>query len=139
MNAERRLLASMLLDRDIAIKVQNEIEVQFSVEEHKIIATYLYAYYEENDQPPQVSTFLEKFTEPDLKQIVIDISMTKELENTNDQAINDYITIIKRESSDVASIKLYKEQQRKAEAENNPIKAAEIAAKIIEIQKQLKI
>src|SRR5699024_5185337 len=46
-NAERLLIAYMLDDHLVSDRVQKEIGVDFTMDEHKVIATHLYAYYEE--------------------------------------------------------------------------------------------
>ncbi|MGY0692895.1 DNA primase [Virgibacillus sp. FSP13] len=136
-NAERQLIAYMLKDISIADKVQQEIGGAFNVDEHKIIATHLYAYYEEG-HPADVSLFIDRLTDEKIKQTVIEIAMIPMVENISDQQINDYLRIIYTENHDVATIKMLREQQRIAEQQSDPIKAAQIAMQIIEIQKQLK-
>src|SRR5690625_2886843 len=46
-SAERKLLQYMLQDTMIADKIREEIGANFTIDEHKIIATHLYAFYEE--------------------------------------------------------------------------------------------
>lgn len=136
-NAERQLIAYMLQDRSIADKVQEELKVNFNIEEHKIIVTYLYAFYEE-DQPANVSLFIDQLPDEELKGLVSEIAMLPINQQISDQELMDYIRIIRTELSTKSSIEVLKEQQRLAEQANNPIKAAEIAMQIIELQKQLK-
>ncbi|WP_099158532.1 DNA primase [Virgibacillus ndiopensis] len=136
-NAEKQLIAYMLKDRSITDKVQEEIGGAFNIDEHKIIATYLYAFYEEG-HTADVSLFIERLTDQTIKQLVTEIAMSPVIENISDQEINDYIRIIRAENNDMASIKTLKQQQRIAEQQNDPLKAAQIAMQIIEIQKQLK-
>ncbi|MFD1038507.1 DNA primase [Virgibacillus byunsanensis] len=135
-NAERQLIAYMLQDIAITDKVQEEIGASFNIDEHKIVVTHLYAYYEEGN-PADVSLFVEKLTDETLKQLVIEIAMIPVYDNISDQEINDYIRIINAESNDIANINQLKQQQKIAEQENDPIKAAQIAMQIIEIRKQL--
>ncbi|MFD2046090.1 DNA primase [Ornithinibacillus salinisoli] len=136
-NAERKLIAYMLQDRAITDKVQEELGASFNIDEHKIIATHLYAYYEEG-HPVDVSMFVEKLTDDKLKQLVIEIAMLSVYEEISDTEINDYIRIIRSESNDMTSIKQLKQEQRLAEQQKDPVKAAQIAMKIIEIKKQVK-
>ncbi|WP_430785212.1 DNA primase [Virgibacillus flavescens] len=135
-NAEKQLIAYMLKDTAITDKVQEEIGVAFNMDAHKIIATHLYAFYEE-DHGPDVGYFIEKLSDQDIKNLVIEIAMIHTDENISDKEINDYIRIIRAENSDVASIKKLKQEQRLAEQQQDPIRAAQIAMQIIEIQKQL--
>lgn len=136
-NAEKQLIAYMLKDTAITDKVQKEIGVAFNMDAHKIIATHLYAFYEEN-HPAEVSYFIERLTDQQIKNLVIEIAMIPTNHNISDKEINDYIRIIHAENSDMASIKVLRQEQRLAEQQSDPIKAAQIAMQIIEIQKQLK-
>ncbi|SET61089.1 DNA primase [Oceanobacillus limi] len=136
-NAERKLLAYMLQDRTITDKVQEELGASFNIDEHKIIATHLYAYYEEG-LPVDVSLFVERLTDEKLKHLVIELAMLPVYEEISDAEINDYIRIIRSQSSEVASIKQLKDEQRLAEQQQDPIKAAQIAMQIIELKKQVK-
>lgn len=136
-NAEKRLIAYMLKDTAITDKVQEEIGAAFNMDAHKIIATYLYAFYEEN-HPADVSYFIERLTDQDIKNLVIEIAMIPTDQNISDKEINDYIRIIRAENSDMASIRELKQEQRLAEQQQDPIRALQIGMQIIEIQKQLK-
>ncbi|MFD1850253.1 DNA primase [Oceanobacillus bengalensis] len=136
-NAERKLLSYMLQDSLITEKVQEELGAGFNIDAHKIIATYLFAFYEEG-KDPDVSLFLEKLNDEELKQLVSEIAMLPTMEEISDKEINDYVRIIQSYSNVYGRIKSLKEEQRLAEQQNNPIKAAQILVQIIEIQKQLK-
>lgn len=136
-NAERQLIAYMLQDTSITDKVQEEIGASFNVDEHKIIATHLYAFYEEGHQA-DVSMFIETLTDDNLRRLVTEVAMIPVLENISDKEISDYIRIIRAENSSKDSIQALKEEQKLAEQQNDPIKAARIAMEIIELQKQLK-
>ncbi|AXI09480.1 DNA primase [Oceanobacillus zhaokaii] len=136
-NAERKLLSYMFQDAFITEKVRDEIGAGFNVDAHKIIATHLYAFYE-TGHSPDVSVFIENLTEQELKQLVTEIAMAPIEEEISDKEINDYIRIIHSQNNDVVSIQLLKEQQKLAEQQKDPLKAAQIAMQIIEIRKQLK-
>lgn len=136
-NAERQLIAHMLQDIAITGKVQEELGASFNIDEHKIIVTHLFAYYEEGHQA-DISMFLEILNDARLKQIVTEIAMIPVHENISDREINDYIRLIRAESSNKDSIQTLKEEQRLAEQQNDPIKAARIGMEIIELQKQFK-
>jgi DNA primase len=136
-NAERKLIQHMLKDAVIADKVREEIGANFTIDEHKIIATHLYAFYEEGHHS-DVSLFIDNLTNESIKQLVIEIAMNMEDIEISDREINDYIRIIRSENSDKASIHSLKEQQLLAEKQDNPLKAAEIAVQIMEMEKQLK-
>ena len=136
-NAERILLGYMLSNETVAEKVQEKIGAGFNVDSHKIISTHLYAYYEAGHEP-DVSLFIEQLNDPEIKKVVIEIAMQPLVEEVSDAAINDYIQTIQSQLSQADSIQALKEQQKLAEQQNDPIKAAEIGMQIIEINKQLK-
>lgn len=136
-NAERHLIAYMFANKSIADKVQDEIGAAFNVEEHKVIITHLYAFYEEGYEA-DVSLFIEKIQDDKIRQLVTEIAMIPITENISETEINDYIRLIQSEKNEVSDIKELKEQQKIAEQQSDHIKAAEIAMKIIEINKQLK-
>lgn len=135
-NAERHLIGYMLQDRMIADRVQQEIGMHFNVDEHKIIAANLYAFYEKNPVA-NLSMFIEQVTDENIKQLIIEIAMIPIQSNISERQIDDYLTIIQRQRNDIPSIDSYREQQKIAEQQNDHIKAAQIAMQIIEIQKQL--
>ncbi|WP_067727387.1 DNA primase [Oceanobacillus damuensis] len=136
-NAEKKLISYMLQDSYITDKVQEELGAGFNVDAHKIIATHLYGFYEEGHSS-DISLFIERLNDDQLKQQVVEMAMIPELGNISDREINDYIRIIKNESNDSMNIKTLKEQQKLAEQQNDPLKAAQIAMQIIEIQKHLR-
>lgn len=136
-NAERKLLAYMLKNRAITDKVREEIGVGFNIEAHKIIVTHLYAFYEEN-QDGDVSLFIERLSDDKLRQLVTEIAMLPLDNDISDREINDYLRLIASETNDHEKIKTLKQQQKIAEQQNDPLKAAGIAVEIIKLQKQLK-
>ncbi|MBM7554740.1 DNA primase [Thalassobacillus pellis] len=136
-NAERTLIAYMLKDANIADKVQDELGGGFNINDHQVIVTYLYAYYEEGNEP-DVSHFVEMLPDNGLKSLVIKLAMMPVQDEISDREINDYIRLIRTEHSDKQGIKSLEEQQKQAEQQNDPIKAAEIAMKIIQLKRQLK-
>ncbi|HLR08007.1 MAG TPA: DNA primase [Bacillota bacterium] len=135
-NAERELIAYMMQNSTIADKVQEEIGAAFNIDEHKIIVTYLYAYYEE-DRPADVSAFIEWISEEHIRKLVTDIAMIPIFKDISQKQINDYIKTIKSHSNERTRIQSLKKQQKIAEQKNDPIKAAQIAMQIIDMQKQL--
>jgi len=132
--AERILLAYMLKYPSILEKVQRELGIQFNVEAHKIILTYLYALYEDS-QEINISKLMDKLTEEHLRTIVAELSITEMNEDITDEELQDYIQVIRQENAEVASIETLKRKQKK---ETNPILAAQIGLEIIELRKKLK-
>jgi len=136
-NAEKKLISYMLQDSRIMEKVRDELGAGFNVDDHKIIATHLYAFYED-DQSPDIGLFIEKLQDDRLKQLVVELAMVPILEDISDKEIHDYMRIIQNQSNNTMNIKSLKEQQKLAEQQSDPLKAAQIAMQIIEIQKNLK-
>lgn len=136
-NAERRLLAYMLQNKDITVKVQEELGASFHIDEHSVIATHLYAYYEEYDTP-NIHLFMDRLLDDSLKQLVLEMSLLPIAKEISMEEIDDYIEVIQRETEEMAMIQKYREEQKEAEKNNDHIRAAKIAMQIIEIQKNLK-
>ncbi|GGC91971.1 DNA primase [Thalassobacillus devorans] len=136
-NAERALIAYMLKNPQVADKVQAELGGGFNISEHQVIVTYLYAYFEEGNEP-DVSHFVEMLPDADLKNLVVKLAMMPVNQDISDREINDYIRLIRSEQSDKTDIRTLEEEQKQAEQQNDPIKAAEIAMKIIQLKRQLR-
>lgn len=136
-NAERNLISLMLKDESIASYVKDEIGADFNIDDHKVIVTALYAFYEEGNHP-DVSLFIERLSDDHLRNLTAEIAMLPTFEHIGDGGLKDYIDVIKKQYYDVAILNEYIEKQRLAEQQNDPIKAAKIAMKILELQKKLK-
>ncbi|MFP7477811.1 DNA primase [Terribacillus saccharophilus] len=135
--AEKQLLAHMLRTAAIADKVQEELGASFITDQVQVIATHLYAFYEEGNDA-DVSQFVSTLEDPSLQQLVIQTAMLPVVEDISDQEISDYIRTIKREQVNKTDISQLQAEQRQAEQENDPIRAAQIAMKIMEIRRTLK-
>src|SRR5699024_8016232 len=112
-NAERFLLAHMLNNDFIIDKVQNELGVSFNLDEHKVLATHLYAFYEERDTI-EVSSFIDKLEDQNQQALVTELINLRVNEEISDEEINDYIKIIQLENTEKAEINSLKAQQRQA-------------------------
>ncbi|TXK89300.1 DNA primase, partial [Parageobacillus sp. SY1] len=88
-NAERMLLAHMLRSRDVAMIVQQTIAGAFNIEEHRAIAAYIYAFYEEGNEP-DVSLLLSRLPD-DLKPLVTELSLLLITDEISNQELNDYM------------------------------------------------
>src|SRR5699024_347160 len=66
--AERELISIMLNDESIANYIQNELGANFTIDDHKIIVTTLYAFYEEG-QPPNVGLFLQRIKDERIRSL----------------------------------------------------------------------
>jgi len=135
--AERELISLMLIDERIANYIQEEIGADFTIDDHKIIVTSLYAFYEEG-LSPNIGLFLERIKDERIRNLTAEIAMIPTVLVDNEEGLMDYISVIKKQFNDIAKINEFKEEQRLAELENDPIKAAKIGMKILELQKQLK-
>ncbi|WP_077308614.1 DNA primase [Terribacillus halophilus] len=135
--AEKQLLAHMLRTATIADKVQEEVGASFITDQFQVIVTHLYAFYEEGNEA-DVSQFVSTLEDPALQQLVIQTAMLPVTEDVSDQEISDYIRTIKREQVNKTDIGQLLAEQRQAEQENDPIRAAQIAMKIMEIRRTLK-
>ncbi|MUV39613.1 DNA primase [Lentibacillus sp. JNUCC-1] len=133
-NAERQLIAHMLSDETIAFQVQEELGAAFNIDAHKVLVTHLYAYYEKGN-PAEVSLFMEHIEDDQLRQLVAEITMMPIFDQISSKEIQDYINMIKAKTHELEHIAVLKQDQRIAEQQNDPIKAAQIAMQIIQMQK----
>ncbi len=136
-NAERQLLKYMLQDHTIAEQVRNDLGVSFNIDDHKVIATYLYGFYE-NGHEANVSQFLASFEDGAIRKLVVELSMDFMEWEISEQEIDDYIRLIKSEQDENQRIKELIQLQKNAERQNDPIKAAELAMEILRIKKEMK-
>lgn len=135
--AERKLLAHMLTNSMIADRVQGRLGARFNVEQHQVIVTYLYAHYEDGGHD-DMSEFIQRLPDEQCKQLVTELAMLPLDENISDEVIDDYIYMILQETNDQPSLRKLKEEQKQAERENDPIKAAQIAMQMIKLQQSMK-
>jgi DNA primase len=133
-NAERMLIAHMLRNKEVAERVLREIGVEFNIEEHRAIVTYLYAYYEEGHDP-NISHFLSKLPHETLSRVVSDIAMMNINTETNDKEIKDYITHVLKQR-EMSILKEKEAEKKEAERQKDYIKAAQIAMELIQLKKR---
>ena len=135
--AERRLIAYMLKDSDIAYKVQDLLNgIPFNIDEHQAIITYLYGYYEKGFQP-NPSDFLTYISDEKLRRIVADIGMMSIGEEISDQELSDYIKQVLNYQK-MLKIKEKELEEKEAERQKDYGRAAAIAMEIIQLRKTLK-
>jgi DNA primase len=134
--AERMLIGHMLRSKDFAEKVLDRLGLQFNIEEHKAIATYLYGYYEEGNEE-NVSSFLSKLPSPELQHIVSNIAMISLNTEVSEQEISDYI---KQVLNHQKMLMIKEKEVEKNDAERNKLykEAAQIAMEIIQLKQALK-
>jgi DNA primase len=135
-NAERLLIAHMLRNREIAQKVLDRIGLQFNIEEHRAIITYLYAYYEEGNEA-SVSSFLRKLPGSGLHQFVSDIAMLSVNEDISERELADYIKQVLNHQNWLM-IKEKEAEKLEAERQKDFVKAANIAMEVIRLKRGLK-
>ncbi|KOO43886.1 DNA primase [Priestia koreensis] len=135
-NAERFLIAHMLKDRDVAFRVQDALQGNFNVEEHRAIVTYLYAFYEEGHEP-ELSLFMQKLEDPKLSRLASQLAMIDVDEEITEQVLNDYIQQVLIYPKWL-TIKEKEQEKQAAERQKDYLKAASIAMEIIQLKKLLK-
>ncbi|QDX93301.1 DNA primase [Brevibacillus laterosporus] len=89
-NAERMLLYYMLRDPEIALRVQQECNADFQVDEHSALAAYLYAYYAEG-HPADPGAFIHYVEDEKCKQLASGLAMMECRDDVSDKEIEDYI------------------------------------------------
>ncbi|WP_338789055.1 DNA primase [Metabacillus sp. FJAT-53654] len=134
--AERMLIGHMLRSKDFAEKVLERLGLQFNIEEHKAIVTYLYGFYEEGNEE-NVSSFLSRLPSPELQHIVSNIAMITLNTEVSEQELSDYI---KQVLNHQKMLMIKEKEAEKNEAERNKQfkEAAQIAMEIIQLNQALK-
>ncbi|MEH7414100.1 DNA primase [Neobacillus drentensis] len=134
--AERRLIAHMLKDRDVAYKVQELLEGQtFNTDEHQAIITYLLGFFEDHTEP-DTSAFLTYIQDDNLRRMVADIEMMSINEELTNQELTDYIKQVLNYQK-MLKIKEKEVELKEAEREKNFSKAAAIATEMNHLRKLL--
>ncbi|MFS1517885.1 DNA primase [Bacillus sp. SM2101] len=135
-NAERFLIAHMLRNKDIAFKVQQTIQGDFNIEEHRAIITYLYAFYEEGNDA-DVSSFIQHVQDGNLQKTVSEIAMLAINDDVSEQELTDYINHVLTYPK-LLKLKEKELEKQNAEQQKDFVKAATIANEIIQISRSLK-
>ncbi|RXY98490.1 DNA primase [Fictibacillus sp. S7] len=135
-NAERILLAHMLKNTDVAIRVQESVGASFNIEEHNAVAAYLYAFYEEGNLP-NVGLFLQRIEDERLNKIASELAMLTVNEHLSDREMSDYIRQITNYPKWL-EIQSKEKQKKEAERGQDFARAAQIAMEILHMQKELK-
>ncbi|MBS2969728.1 DNA primase [Metabacillus sp. KIGAM252] len=135
-NAERMLLAHMLKNRDAAQKVLDTIGLEFNIEEHRVIATYLYAYYEEATDE-KISSFIQRLPSKELMSAVSDIAMIQISDEPSPLEIQDYIKQILNHPK-TRDLQQKEAEKNEAERQRDFVKAARIAMEIVQLKRSFK-
>jgi DNA primase len=134
--AERRLIAHMLRDSEVAYKVQVLLQGNsFNIDEHQAIMTYLLGFYEKGEASDS-SAFLNFLQDDKLKRIVADIGMMSINDEISEQELNDYIKQVLNYQK-LLKIKEKEAERKEAESQKDYSRAAAIAMEIIQLQKLL--
>jgi len=134
-NAERKLLALMLENRDVALYVQERLADRFNVEAHAALAAYLYAYYAQGHDP-NPGRFLAGLDDPRLKDVAGSLAF-EDTAGINRQAIDDYVREIKRVPK-IRELQRKREEQKQAERAGDLERAQQIGMEIISLDRELK-
>lgn len=135
-NAERMLLAHMLRDHDVALKIQDTIGGSFNIDEHSAIAILLYAFYEEG-QNPNISSFMQRIQDETLRRNVSEIAMIDINDELSEEVLQDYIRHVLQYPT-IFKIEDLEQEKKEAEREQDVVRAAQIAMEIIKVKKELK-
>ncbi|HEX7063952.1 MAG TPA: DNA primase [Bacillales bacterium] len=133
--AEQMLLAHMMNHVDVAERVREELGGSFSTEEYHAIAAYLYAYYEEGNDP-NVSAFIQRLPDRKLVRIASEIAILPIHEEATDQEIQDYIQRVQAYPK-WHEIGEMERQREAAEKGNNPEEAARIKMNILKKKREI--
>lgn len=134
--AERRMIAHMLRNREVAYKIQEMLNGNtFHHDEHQAIFTYLFGYFEEREQFELVD-FLDYIKDEKLRRMVAEIGMMTVNEELGDKELSDYINqVLKYEK--MLKIKEKRAQQKEADSQKDYPRAIQLGKEILELQKSL--
>jgi DNA primase len=135
-NAERILLAQMIHDPEMIKKVLDRIGMDFNIDEHRAIAAYIYAMYEEGNDVT-ISGLMGKMDDQALNQIVSDIVMGYTDREISEEELSDYTRKILNHRNR-ALIQEKEEKRQEAERKKDFLAAAAIAQEIIRLTRSLK-
>jgi DNA primase len=134
--AERRLIAHMLKNRDVAYKVRDLLKGNtFNIDEHQAIITYLFGFYEDHFNPDS-SAFLTYIQDDNLRRMVANIEMMSINEELSNQELTDYIKQVLNYQK-LLKIKEKEVEEKEAERQKDYLKAAAIAMEILQLRKSL--
>ncbi len=129
-NAELRLIAHMLQDKETAYKIKHLLgDTTFNIDEHQAVVHYLYGYYEEREVP-DISLFLSYLPDPQLRKVVTQIQMMSVIPEPSDQELRDYVNMVLKQQK---MLKIKEKEAERAEAERSGdyLQAARIASEIL--------
>jgi DNA primase len=136
--AERRLIAHMLKNRDVAFKVQDMMKGNtFNIDEHQAIITYLFGFYEDHFEPDS-SAFLSYIHDENLRRLVVTIEMMSINDEISTQELTDYIKQVLNYQK-LLKIKEKEVEMKEAERQSDIKRALAIGTEINQLRKSLLI
>jgi DNA primase len=134
--AEKRLIAHMLKNRDVAYQVQDLLQGNtFNIDEHQAIITYLFGFYEDH-LVPDSSAFLTYIQDDNLRRAVATIEMMSINDELSNKELSDYIKQVLKYQK-LLKIKEKEVEEKDAERQKDYSKAALIAMEIIQLRRSL--
>ncbi|HEX6922531.1 MAG TPA: DNA primase [Bacillales bacterium] len=134
--AEQMLLAHMMIRADVAERILEELGGSFGTEEYHALAAYLYAFYEEGNDP-DIGAFIQRLPDQNLVRLASEIAMLPIHEEVTDEEITDYIHRVQSYPK-LLEIGEMEKQREAAENGENPEEAARIKMKILEKKKEIR-
>ncbi|PTA85414.1 DNA primase [Bacillus sp. Nf3] len=135
-NAERMLLAHMLKSDDVIRKVLDRIGIEFNIDSHRALATYIYALYEEGKEPtPQ--HLMNRIEDDVMNQLLTDILMIQVGDELSEAELSDYVKKVLNHRN-LSMIKEKELERAEAERQKDFFKAATLAKEIIQLNRSLK-
>ncbi|WP_019242623.1 MULTISPECIES: DNA primase [Bacillus] len=132
-NAELRLIAHMLQDKETAFKIRSLLgDTLLNIDEHQAIITYLYGYYEEREDP-DISLFLSFIPDKSLRQIVSQIQMMSVSPDPSEDELKDYVSAVLKQQK-MLKIKEKEAERMEAERLGDYLQAAKIASEILRLK-----
>ncbi|WP_321167234.1 DnaB-like helicase N-terminal domain-containing protein, partial [Bacillus licheniformis] len=135
-NAERMLLAHMIHDRDVIRKVLERVGFEFNLDQHRAIAAYLYAMYEEGADI-SIQELFKRVEDQELGQLLTDILMLQVNEELSEAELSDYVKKVLNYRN-WSMIKEKEAARAEAERQKDFIKAATLAQEIVKLNRSLK-
>ncbi len=135
-NAERNLIYLMMRSAEITKKIQDEVGSGFHVDNFAVLAAYLYSYFNKGYEP-EINRFISFIEDEKYSQLAAKIGMMDINDDVSHNELNDYIIQVKSYDIEI-DIKRKREEQIKAERNNDIARSLEIGQEIINLRNQRK-
>lgn len=130
------LLAHMLKSDDVIRKVLDRIGIEFNIDSHRALATYIYALYEEGKEPtPQ--HLMNRIEDDVMNQLLTDILMIQVGDELSEAELSDYVKTVLNHRN-LSMIKEKELERAEAERQKDFFKAATLGQEIIQLTRSLK-